>query len=262
MPTERYMVGSGVLTDKERKNVTILDIIRRQGPLAKTEISKISGFNIVTVSNYVDGYIANGLVVERGYDVSSGGRKPLLVELNAEASYVVGVGLTIFHEIAAVCNLRGEVIHEIKRERSLKIDASLVESMLEITNDALSGCGIAREKMKKIAIALPAIIDPRAQTTRWQSALGTQDIFINISLPDIFEDKLGMPTIVENDADAALFGERWFGLRQDITDLLYMYSGVACGIIINGQIYHGATGAAGELGIFNPDEGTPKKWEE
>ncbi|NQT06476.1 MAG: ROK family protein, partial [Candidatus Omnitrophica bacterium] len=81
------------VSDKGRKNLTILDTIRKRGPLARTDVSKITGINIVTVSNYIDSYIKTGLVVQRGLDTSTGGRRPLLVELNAQHGYLVGIGM-------------------------------------------------------------------------------------------------------------------------------------------------------------------------
>ena len=98
-----------ILTDRQRKNLAMLDVIRRLGPVAKTEISKLTGFNIVTVSNYVDEYVAKGLVIEKGFDVSTGGRRPLLVELNPDAGYLIGVGLTMFHVAAVITNIKRHI---------------------------------------------------------------------------------------------------------------------------------------------------------
>ena len=79
-----------VLSGRERKNLAILDTIRKRGPISRTEVTRLTGLNIVTVSHYVDNYVRLGLVYEKGYAVSTGGRKPTLVELNSKAFYVVG----------------------------------------------------------------------------------------------------------------------------------------------------------------------------
>ncbi len=81
------------LTERQQKNFQLLERIRRQGPLTRTELSQATNFNIVTVSNYVSQFMKAGLVSERGYDVSTGGRKPILVELNANTGFAVGVDL-------------------------------------------------------------------------------------------------------------------------------------------------------------------------
>ena len=66
-----------------------------------------------------------------------------------------------------------------------------------------------------------------------------------------------MPVIIENDATSACFGEQWLDLEPGIKHLVYMFSGVGCGIMINGEIYTGAGGSAGEVSIYNPKEETP-----
>ncbi|MEE9500128.1 MAG: winged helix-turn-helix domain-containing protein, partial [Candidatus Omnitrophota bacterium] len=76
------------ISDRKRKNLAILDCIRRKGEISRTEISKETGINIVSVSNYVMNYIKKGLVIEWGLDMSTGGRRPELVKLNLESAYV------------------------------------------------------------------------------------------------------------------------------------------------------------------------------
>ena len=70
-------------TEKERRNLAILEIVRRAREVSRAEISRITHLNIVTISNYIDDYIAKGLVLEKGYDVSTGGRRPELLEINS-----------------------------------------------------------------------------------------------------------------------------------------------------------------------------------
>src|SRR3989338_8136695 len=81
------------LTERERKNVSILESIKRYGPISRTDISKLTKLNIVTVSNYVNNFIEQGIVIEKGLDISSGGRRPTIVVLNPKAAFVIGVDL-------------------------------------------------------------------------------------------------------------------------------------------------------------------------
>ena len=69
------------LSEKEIKNLEVLELISKKGVISRTDISKITGINIVSISNYIKDYIDRKLVDEKGLDVSSGGRKPELVEL-------------------------------------------------------------------------------------------------------------------------------------------------------------------------------------
>ena len=107
-----------IFSDKERKNLAILEVIRKEGPISRTDISKITEFNIVTVSNYVNHYIKKGLVVEGELDESTGGRKPVLVELNAKAAYIIGIGLNMLNVVGVLVDLETNIIYEVRRERT------------------------------------------------------------------------------------------------------------------------------------------------
>ena len=87
------LVDQHHLTEREEKSFQILELLRQRGSLTRTELSQGTGYNIVTVSNYINHFIKRGLVSERGFDISTGGRKPILVELNAKAGFVVGIGV-------------------------------------------------------------------------------------------------------------------------------------------------------------------------
>src|SRR3990167_8517119 len=113
------------LTERGQKSLTLLELIRRGGPLTRTELSQGTGFNIVTVSNYVADFIKRNLVVERGFDVSTGGRKPVLIELNAKAGFAIGVDLgpmdyPKIEMIGVITDLKGTIVHQLVQSRSVE----------------------------------------------------------------------------------------------------------------------------------------------
>lgn len=246
---KQMLLKDRILTDKERKNLSILEVIRKNGPISRTDISKITELNIVTVSNYVNHYIKKGLVVEGELDESTGGRKPVLVELNPKAGYIVGVGLNMMSVVGVLVDLEINVIAEIKRERSPENSEMLIQNMVDMAAEIIEKAGIDREKIAGVGVGVPGIIDERGRTIRWPQSLGEKDLSVCLSIKDTFEKRLNIPTFVENDANAAVLGEKWLGLDRDVRHMLYMFSGVGCGVLVNGEIYRGASGAAGELGI-------------
>lgn len=247
-----------VLTDKQRKNLSILELVMKHGPISRTEISRLTGLNIVTISNYVNEFIESSLVVEKGFDVSTGGRRPTLVEINPKFGYIIGVGLTALNISGVLVDSKMQVIYEVKKDRPADNSEAIIDKMVETVEDVLNKAKVDTEKIKGLGVGIPGVIDEEAQTIRWLGAMGLSMISISgISLKDIFEKEFGIPTLVEHDAACAVFGERWFGFEADIGDMIYMYTGVGCGLIINGQIYRGSSGSAGEVGIFNPTEPDP-----
>ena len=117
MLIKQMLLKDRILTDKERKNLAILEVIRKNGPISRADISKVTELNIVTVSNYVNHHIKKGLVIEGELDESTGGRKPVLVELNPKVGYIVGVGLNMLSVVGVLVDLEINVITEIKRDR-------------------------------------------------------------------------------------------------------------------------------------------------
>ena len=245
----KQMLKDRTLTDKERKNLAILEVVRKNGPISRTDISKLTELNIVTVSNYVSHYIKKGLMIEGELDESTGGRKPVLVELNPKAGYIVGVGLKMMSMVAVLVDLEINVISEIKRERAPENSETVILQMVDLAAEIIEKAEIDKSKIVGLGVGIPGIIDERGRTIRWPQSLGDKDISVCSSIKDTFEKRLNIPTIVENDANAAVLGEKWLGLDRDVRNMVYMFSGVGCGILINEEIYRGANGAAGELGI-------------
>lgn len=245
----KQMLKDRILSDKERKNLAILEVVRKNGPISRTDISKVTELNIVTVSNYINHYIKKGLVLEGELDESSGGRKPVLVELNSKAGYIVGVGLNMMSMVGVLVDLEINVISEIRRERAPENSESVIQSMVNLAEEIIAKAEIDKSKIVGVGVGVPGIIDERGRTIRWPQSIGRKDLSVCLSIKDSFEKRLSIPTFVENDANAAVLGEKWLGLDRDVRHMIYMFSGVGCGILVNGDIYRGTSGAAGELGI-------------
>lgn len=261
MLIKQMLLRDRILTDKERKNLAILETIRKNGPISRTDISKITELNIVTVSNYINHYIKKNLVIEGELDESTGGRKPVLVELNPKAGYIVGVGLNMLSMVAVLVDLEINVIKEIKRERLPENSEAVINQMVELAKEIIDQAEVEKDKIVGVGVGVPGIIDERGRTIRWPQSLGDKDINVCSSIKDTFETRLGIPAFVENDANAAVLGEKWLGLDRDVRHMLYMFSGVGCGILINEEIYRGAAGAAGELGITSPKQSKDQAFE-
>ena len=242
------------LSDRARKNLYILDTIRRSGPISKTEISSFIGVNVVTVSNYVEEFLRQKLIFEKELDVSKGGRRPVLLDLNNDSGYAIGVGLNLLNMIAVLVDMKGKLILKVKRDRPLDNAADIVESILKLIKDLLLQAEDYKDKIKGIGVAIAGIVDNNRETVRWPEKKddnANSYTLITLPLKDIIEKEFNLPACVDNDATMACFGEQWLSREVEIKDLVYMLSGVGCGIMINGQIYRGASGCAGEISIFN-----------
>ncbi len=251
---KRRLLDQVDLSDHEKKNLQILDTIRKKGPIARAEISRLIGLNIVTVTSYVDQYIKKNVIKEVGIDVSTGGRKPTLVDLNPFAMYAIGIGLSLTKMIAVLTNFKGEVIHRIEKERSLKPGEELVPLMVLLAEELIQKSNVDIAKVYGIGIGMPGPLNRDSNSVRWEAGLVDQDLHINFSIHGMFEGKLGISTFVDNDANTAMFAENWYGSKLGLKHAVYFYSGDGCGILINGEVYRGANGASGEWLFNTPDD--------
>jgi len=125
------------LNDKEKRNLEILDILRKRGPISRPEISRDMGINIVTISNYIDDFIKNNLVFEKELDVSEGGRRPVLLDLNPRAGFTVGVGLNLNNMVGLLVDLKGNIITKTQVTRPRASVKEISECVLDITREIL-----------------------------------------------------------------------------------------------------------------------------
>ncbi|MBI4598334.1 MAG: ROK family transcriptional regulator [Candidatus Omnitrophica bacterium] len=257
MITRRSLLVQHRLTEREEKSFQILELLRQRGPLTRTEISQGTGFNIVTVSNYIAQFINRGLVIERGFDVSTGGRKPILVELNAKAGFSLGVDLGPLDAAtpqtrAVLTDLRGHVIHQVARPRTNHNMDRILQDLGGVIRECMQSSPVDPKKIQGIGVGLPGIMDERAGTIRETSRQGTRTNYVAVR--DQLETELRLPILIGSDSTLAGYGELRLGLDRPVSNLVYLYSDVGASLIIHGRIYWGAGGSAGQLGVFVPSD--------
>lgn len=257
--SKRRILDQIELNDHEKKNLQILDTIRKKGPIARAEISRLIGLNIVTVTSYVDQYIKKGVIKEVGIDVSSGGRKPTLVDLNPHSMYAIGIGLNLSKMTAVLTNLKGEIVFLLQKDRPIASGEELVILMVDLVDELIKKSNVDKSKLHGIGIGIPGPLDRDSNSVRWEAGLVNEDLLITVSIHGMFEDKFGIPTYVDNDANTAMFGENWYGSKLGLLHAVYLYSGDGFGFLINGEVYRGANGAAGEWLFNSSDDQLPEE---
>lgn len=243
----RSLYKSDHLTDRERKNIILLDVIRRNGPVAKTDISRITQFNIVTVSNYVEHYIDQKLVVEKGLDISSGGRRPELVELNSDWGNIVGIEIGPTHIIAIISNLSPSIVHKLKVPRPAGHMEVVIAEAVKLLRRILAESKVPQEKIKGIGLGVSGVIDRSAGTIRDTDTHRGKTVGSYATAKGILEKEFRIPVSVGNDASLAALAEKKLSLRIDDENVLYFYSDVGGGIIANNDLFWGSSWSAGEI---------------
>ena len=246
------------MTEKERRNLDILDTVRRKREASRAEVSKLTGLNIVTVSNYVNTYVRKGLVFETGLDVSTGGRRPELLKLNKEYGYSIGVDLGAPHIvedtslIACVLDMSSKVVAKEKLKKQDEPQDKFIERVINLISTLIKKSGVDKSKIKGIGFGIWGPLDRYKGTARYAVEKGGTISYS--SLQKMAEDKFKIPTIVEHDSMVAALGEKWagIGLEEGVENILFICSDSGIGLIIRGDLYYGATKSAGELNINPP----------
>ncbi|MFC1804794.1 ROK family protein [Candidatus Omnitrophota bacterium] len=240
-------------SEKEKRNINILEILRRKGPISRPEISKEMGVNVVTISNYIDDFIKHDLVYEKEFDVSEGGRRPLLLDINSGGGYIIGVGLNLMNMVGLLVDLKGNIVTKTQVARPRASVKEVSECVLEITREILRRSKEHASQIKGIGVGIAGLVNKKTGSIHWPQKVDHYYAYASVDVPlmGLLEKEFDLPVLIDNDATAAAFGERWLDLDPEVKNVLYMFSGVGCGIIINGEVYTGAHGYAGEASIYN-----------
>ena len=130
----------------------------------------------------------------------------------------------------------------------------MVENIFSVSNRLLRQCKISLEQVKSVGVGAPGPLDSKSGIIKSAPNLKT---FHNTPFRDMISARFGRPVFLENDANAACWGERVAGSGSGINDMVFLTlgTGVGGGIVANGQIVHGTSGEAAELGhiIIYPD---------
>lgn len=244
------------LSEKEKRNIDILEILRKHGPISRPDISKEMGINVVTISNYVDEFIRRNLVYEKELDVSEGGRRPVLLDLNPQAGFVIGVGLNLMNMVGLLVDLKGNIVTKTQIVRPRASVKEISECLLDIVREILRRSKEHATNIKGIGVGIAGLVSKKDGSIHWPQKMDHYYTYASVDLPlkDLIEKEFNLPVLIENDATAACFGERWLDLAHGYKNVLYMFSGVGCGIMINGEVYRGTSGYAGEVSIYSYKE--------
>jgi predicted NBD/HSP70 family sugar kinase len=229
---------------REINEAIILDAVRTHGYRARSDIAADTGLSAPTVSGITADLIDRNLLYEHSTGESGGGRRPVMLALNAAAGYVIGIKVTETAVIAVLTDLAATVVQRRQRKlRSTEVD-HVVRLIAQVTEDLRAK--IPDAHVYGIGIGTAGVIDSIHGIVHH----GTYAHWRDTPLADLVHRATGLPTIIDNDVNALAVSEHWFGVGKGVANLLVVSlgRGVGLGLILDGRLYRGAHGGAGELG--------------
>jgi len=208
------------------------------------EISKQVENSIPNVTKNINDLIKNGIVFENGHGSSRGGRKPLLYSLVPDSLYTVSVAMNQLNVQAAIMDITGNIISDIiEFDVDIYKDADTLELVIAQVLRLVEVSPVAKGKIMAVGISMPGVIDVEKGVNK--------SYFKNHSksIGDVLSERIGIPVFIDNDSAAIALAELKLGLGRTIKEIMVVNIGwgIGLGMIVNGKIFRGATGYAGEF---------------
>lgn len=236
----------------------VLNLIREHKNISGADLAKITGMRPSTISNILRELSAKNLIVNlgKGESTQKGGKRPFLWGLNQDAAYVLGVDVEIGEITATILKLTGESVyrHTYKTEQTQNSD-KIVRQIVNMIQAVLTQARIEEDKILGLGVAIAGVVDSI------HGVVVETDILpmMNIPLKSRLQKHFAFPIVIENNANAAAIGAKWVGSAKNSTDFITVLvelhcdvGGMGIGLVLNGELYHGANHCAGELNVHLP----------
>lgn len=224
----------------------ILGLLGTRGPTSRAAVARAVAVSFATVTQLTKDLISCGLVVELNTAPSQGGRIGRLLGLVRSAGGVIGTKVTADHVAIVDVDLDGTV----RATASQPFDPDALDALGHILRSAIDAhCG----HLLGVGVGILGSVDSQASGVVQAPTLGRN----YAKAGAVLRNALGVPVLVENDVNALAVAERLYGAGREHGSYLVVTigRGVGCGIVVDGAVYRGASGGAGEIGrvLVTPD---------
>jgi predicted NBD/HSP70 family sugar kinase len=235
----------GVVEIKSYLNkIKIIKNLFQKGANTASEICAEVGISLPTVNSLLGDLMESGEVIKHGRAESQGGRKPDLYRLAENAFYLLSVDLSKFNMNICLYSCNQEVAYPKESQKiTLNNEEGTFESICNLIENYLVKTGIDSKKVIAIGISMPGLIDSLGGVNYTYLRFGKETLLKNL------ESRFQKKIFLENDARAMTLAEFKYGSGQNYKNVLGLFIGwgIGLGIIIDGKIYQGASGFAGEF---------------
>jgi predicted NBD/HSP70 family sugar kinase len=230
----------------------VLNYVRERGPISRAEIAQETALQRSTVSLIVEELKAGGLIEEVSGE-STGGRPPILLSLRASDAVAIGVDLGTIRTIVATSDLAGRALEQ----EEFPTDPDARQTISRIIESARRFVAKNGGTIEGIGVSLPGLVDQETGTAIFIPHFKWRDL----NVAEEIRSAVGLAVTADNDANAAALAELWFG-RPEIREvrdfiMVLVEEGVGTGIVFDGQVYRGKSGAAGEFGHMTIGQDAP-----
>ena len=239
--------SAGHVMVRELNLSLVLRYIHNEAPLSRARLAEMTGLNKSTVSSLVEELIERGLVHETGMNSIGTGRPATLLEVDPQAGGIIGVELGVDFVSVALTNFIGEILWR-RMESADPADGQekTLEKTLKLVSEAITACRRKKLRVLGLGLSAPGTVDLNEGVLIFAPNLDWH----NVPLRKIFSEHTRLKIFIENDANAAAIAEHLFGIARHSQDFVFVFAGIGIGggLFLNGKLYRGNNGFAGEIG--------------
>ncbi len=234
---------------------SILNAIRKTGMVSRVDIARSLGLSKASLTGITAELIKEGLILEKEPGALQVGRRPILLALNPDGAYAVGVSLRINHIQVVIINFQAEIkaTYALPLKKNFYTPQELVEKIALAVETCLIKSNFSKGQLSGIGVSVPGLVDSRSGVIRYLPNYGWSDV----NLESMLREKIDLNTYIDNDANNLTIAEHWFGngIGSDNFIVVLIENGIGAGYVMNGQLFRGNHGVAGEFGhmSINPD---------
>lgn len=183
---------------------------------------------------------------------ASGGRRPLALFFNESSKYLFGIDIGGTNVEVALVSLSGEVVEKITFSTQQYLGVQLIEKLVNSIHVLVKKQNLSDRKILGVGIGVPGITDFEKGIVIDAPTLGWR----HYPLRQILKEKLSCPIYIDNDVNVSVMGEKWQGAAKNKRNIskVMLGTGIGCGMILEGELYRGASYAAGEVGYMVTDQ--------
>lgn len=227
----------------------LLEHLRAAGSASRVDLARELAVSPASVTSVALELIEKGLIAEAVAARDAGrGRPPVALTVARGAHTVAGIKLAADVHTAVVLDFAGGVIAEasIPAQNDRHSAAELVAETETLFGKVLATAGLARHDLAGVGLGMPGLVEHDRGRVAWSPLLTERAV----DLGALFEERLGVPVALDNDANVLTLAELWFGAGRAMSDfaLVTIEHGVGMGLVINNRLFRGAAGLAMELG--------------
>jgi N-acetylglucosamine repressor len=229
---------------------SVLQLIKEKRSVTRGELTELTGLSVTSVTKFVSSLISEGIVVERGTTESTGGRKSLLLGINPEYAYIIGVDLGGYASKIGVIRMDGSIVEdrfiENVDENVVPIKGLDFEGLCGHIQNIFSKYG--KDRFMAVCVGVSGMVDHMEGRIIFCPNIAGWD---NTPLAENLKNKFGVPVFVDTSARCMALAEQHLGAGSGVPDQVFISLGsfdISAAIIIDSKLFRGSCGFSGEFG--------------